>query len=186
VRSPGHLSNAAKPEELERQALAAYRAGNLPAAADGFEAARAAYLTAGDSLKAAEMANNRCVTLVGLDRGQEAVQAVEGTSAVFAAAGDRRRAARALGNLAAALESAGQLERAAATYEAALEGLRAAGDRAGESDTWQALSRLQLRRGDTLGAAASAQSALDTHPRPGVIRRLVRTLTRGAFRLPRW
>ena len=173
-----------KPADLEREALAAYRGGDLASACDGFAAAQAAYQASGDALKAAEMANNLCVALVGLGRGPEAVRAVEGSAAVFAAAGDRVRSARSLGNLASALESAGEPERATAIYEAAIEGLRAAGDRAGESETWQALSRLQLRRGDALGAAASAQAALDTHPKPGPFRRLLRSLSRGALRLP--
>lgn len=172
------------PADLERDALAAYRRGDLAAACEGFSDARSTFQAAGDHRKAAEMANNLCVVLVGLRRGEEAVRAVEGTAAVFAAAGDRVMAAKATGNLAAALESAGKLEQAAAAYEEALEGFRAAGDRASESETWQALSRLQLRRGDTFAAAASAQAALDTSPKPGPFRRLLRKFSRKAFRLP--
>jgi tetratricopeptide (TPR) repeat protein len=165
--------------------MAAYRQGDASAASDGFAAAQSAYRAAGDERKAAEMANNLAVVLVGLGRGEEAVRVVEGTAAVFAAGGDAVMAAKATGNLAAALESVGRLDEAAVAYEHAVEGFHAGGDGASESATWQALSRLQLRRGDALGAAASAQAALETSPKPGPFRRLLRTITDKAFRLPR-
>lgn len=174
-----------QPNELERQAMASYRRGELVPAADGFAAARAAYQAVGEERKAAEMANNACVVLVRLGRGEEAVRVVEGTADVFAAAGDRGMAAKATGNLASALESAGRLDEAQAAYERALDGFREADDPSSLSETWQALSRLQLRRGDAFGAAASAQSALDTGPKPGPFRRLLRTITAKGFRLPR-
>jgi tetratricopeptide (TPR) repeat protein len=171
--------------ELERQAMAAYRRGEKEAAADGFASAMSSYRDGGDTRKAAEMANNLCVVLVDLGRGEEAVRVVEGTAAVFAAAGDAVMAAKATGNLAAALESIGRLEESAAAYERALDGFRSAGDRTSESETWQALSRLQLRRGDPYGAAASAQAALESSPKPGPFRRLLRSLTGRAFRFPK-
>jgi tetratricopeptide (TPR) repeat protein len=165
--------------------MAAYRRGDLTAAESGFAAAQSAYHDVGDKRKAAEMANNRGVALVGLGRGEEAVRVVEGTAAVFAAGGDPVMAAKATGNLAAALEAVGRLDEAGNAYQRALDGFRGAGDRASESETWQALSRLQLRRGDAFGAAASAQSALDTSPRPGPFRRLLRRITAKALRPPR-
>ena len=165
--------------------MTAYRGGDLSAAESGFAAAQSDYQSQGDDHKAAEMANNRGVALVGLGRGEEAVRVVEGTAAVFAASGDQVMAAKATGNLAAALESVGRLEEAGNAYERALDGFRAAGDRASESETWQALSRLQLRRGDAFGAAASAQAALDSSPRPGPFRRLLRHITAKALRPPR-
>jgi tetratricopeptide (TPR) repeat protein len=172
-------------KELEQRGLAAYRRGDLAADSADLEAARLAYASSGDDLKAAEMANNLCVVLVGLGHADEAVSIVQGTEEVFARAGDARRAAQAAGNLAAALEAAGDLERAASAYQRALDGLHAAGDRAAESQTWQAFSRLQLRRGDPLGAAASAQAALDSNPSPGPLRRFLRGVLDRAFRLPR-
>jgi tetratricopeptide (TPR) repeat protein len=165
--------------------MAAYRRGDLQAAREGFDAARAAFLEVGDRRTSAEMANNLCVVLVGLGQGEEAVRVVEGTPSVFAAAGERGMAAKATGNLAAALESAGRLAEATEAYQRALDEFHAVGDRASESDTWQALSRLQLRQGDPLGAAASAQAALDVNPKPGPFRRLLRSITGRGGRLPR-
>jgi tetratricopeptide (TPR) repeat protein len=106
-------------KELEQRGLAAYRRGDLAAASADLEAARLAYASSGDDLKAAEMANNLCVVLVGLGHADEAVSIVQGTEEVFARAGDARRAAQAAGNLAAALEAAGDLERAASAYQRA-------------------------------------------------------------------
>jgi tetratricopeptide (TPR) repeat protein len=163
----------------------AYRRGDLEAARAAFESARAAYQADGNSPRAAEMANNLSVVLVRLGRGAEAVRVVEGTPAVFSAAGDRSLAAKATGNLAAALESVGRLDDASAAYLRALEEFHALGDGASESETWQALSRLQLRQGDALAAAASAQAALDSGPKPGPVRRLIRRLTGKVVSLPR-
>ncbi len=173
------------PADIERSAMTAYRRGELVAASEGYAAARTAYDAAGNAPKAAEMANNLCVVLVALGRAQEAVAAVQGTAETFTQAGDPLNAARAVGNLAAALEAAGELDRAVAAYERAIEGLHAAGDRTGESQTWQALSRLQLRRGDPLTAAASAQAALNANPKPGLVRRFLRGMVNLAYRLPR-
>jgi hypothetical protein len=155
-------------------------AGDLAAADDGFAAAQSAYRIAGDDRKAAEMANNRCVVLVGLGRGEEAVRVVEGTAGVFASGGDPVMAAKAAGNL-AALDGRRLTKRPPPTSGRRFQ----AGDRASESETWQALSRLQLRRGDAFGAAASAQAALDSGPKPGPFRRLLRRITAKAFRFPR-
>lgn len=172
------------PLQLEQDGIAAYRRGDLAQACDLFAAAEAAYQDGGSRLKAAEMANNRCVALIGLHRGTEAVAAVEETPLIFSQAGERSQEALALGNLAAALEAAGDLDRADHTYRRALDLLARTGDRSAESVTWQALSRLQLRRGDPLGAAASAQAALDSHPRPGLVRRILRRLLGRAAGMP--
>jgi len=178
-------SPSGKAADLESRAMTAYRQGDLTAAREGYAAARAAYDAAGDAPKAAEMANNLCVVLVALGRGQEAVAVVQGTPETFSRAGDRLKAARATGNLAAALEAAGELDKAVAAYERAIDGLHTAGDRSGESQTWQALSRLQLGRGDPLAAAASAQAGLNANPKPGLVRRILRGMVNLAYRLPR-
>ncbi len=179
------MMNSRSPADLEQRATAAYRRGELETARQEYEAARQAYLDAGNPPKAAEMANNLCVVLVALGRAREAVAVVQGTEKTFTQAGDPLNAARAAGNLAAALEAAGDLDRAEPAYERAIDGLHSAGDRSGESQTWQALSRLQLRRGDALAAAASAQAALNTNPKPGLVRRFLRGMVNLANRLPR-
>lgn len=173
------------PPGLERAALAAYRKGELEQAAKAFRDAQAGYASSGDRLKAAEMANNLCVTLVSLGRGREALQAVQGTAQVFEALGEPLQAARATGNTAAALAAAGEADRAIAAYQDAIERFQGLGVPDEEADTWQALSRLQLKRGDPLTAATSAQAALDLHPRPGPLRRLARSIIDRAFSLLR-
>lgn len=131
------------------------------------------------------MANNLCVALVGLGRGREALEAVEGTALVFEQAGDPLQAARATGNRAAALAAAGRSGDAIAAYEQAIERFHSIGAREDEAATWQAISRLQLQTGDPFAAAASAQASLDAHPRPGPVRRLVRGVVDRALRLAR-
>jgi tetratricopeptide (TPR) repeat protein len=168
------MAAEADPRALEKRAFKDYRDGDLNAAEAGFRTAQAAYTATGNDSKAAEMANNLCVVLVGLGRPQEALKAIEGTDQVFASAGDRLNAARTIGNRASALEAAGRLDEAADEYQGAIERFRAAGAAAEESSTWQALSKLHMRRGDAISAASAAQAALDTHPSPGPLRRLVR------------
>lgn len=179
------MANETKPAALERAATDAYRRGDLHSAADGFRQARSAFEAQGATLRAAEMANNLCVALIGLGRGREALESVEGTPRLFEQAGDSLQAARATGNRAAALAAVGRSAEAIADYRQAIERFHALGARDDEAATWQALSRLQLQSGDPLAAAASAQASLDAHPRPGPLRRIVRGMVDRALRLTR-
>ncbi|HSR48446.1 MAG TPA: hypothetical protein VLL77_10750 [Anaerolineales bacterium] len=173
------------PNDLESAALAAYRSGDLQRAADGFARSREVYAAGDDVVKAAEMGNNLCVVLLGLDRAREALEAVEGTGQVFEEAGLGLQAARAAGNRAAALAACGRMQPAIDGYQDAIRRFHALGARSEEADTLQALSRLQLQGGDPMAAAATAQVALDVHPSPGPIRRLARSIINRAFGLLR-
>ncbi len=140
--------------ELEQQALAAYAAGELQRAIEGFEQAQRAYQPH-DPAKAAEMANSLSVALLQADRPQEALAAVEHTPEVFADANDRQRQAVATGNLAAAQEACGQLAPAEQHYREAAELFAAAGDEQSRRHTLTALSQLQLKQRRPLEAAAT-------------------------------
>ena len=52
------MNEILSPQQIEKEAKAAYKAGDYAAAAQSFEAARQSYLSADDALMAAEMANN--------------------------------------------------------------------------------------------------------------------------------
>ncbi len=165
-----------EPTHLESRALKAYQDGELGAAAESFAAARAAYEAAGNSTKAAEMANSLSVVQLKLGDAEQALLAVTGTEAVFLEAGDKGRAGQALGNQAAALEAAGRLQAAEQAYRQALELLSAAGDAELIGHTYQALSQLLLRQGKPAEAVYAMQSGLERGPKPGIRNRLLRWL----------
>jgi tetratricopeptide (TPR) repeat protein len=164
------------PEDLSREALAAYESGTYDQAAHGFEAARRAFLDRGDDINAAEAANNLSVVFLQMDRTQDALQVVRGTPEIFSGAGDQHREVMALGNLAAALEACGEFEQAQDTYFEALARLDENNDQETRTYLLQALSRLQLRDGKPFDALTSMQGALDSQPRFSLRTRLLRKL----------
>ncbi len=176
--------NAQTPEEVLAAARRAYQAGEYLAAAQGFAAAAAACQAQGDLLTAAELRNNQSVALLQAGDPQGALQAVEGTPEQFAAAADRRRQALALGNRAAALEALGRLEAAAADYRQAADLLADLDEPELRAATLNALGAVYLKLHRPADAALAAQAALENQPHPSLKQRLLRRLTRLAFRLP--
>jgi tetratricopeptide (TPR) repeat protein len=170
-------------ESLEKEATAAFKAGQLDLAVETFRAARDAYEQDGDDLKAAEMSNNESVTLLKADRPQEALEAVRGTQEVFLAAGDERRAALAWGNIAAALESCGDLASAEDAYRQATALFANLDDDEARAYTHQALSRLQIRQGRAIEAVTTMQAGLETDHRLSLRNRIMRFLLRLPSRL---
>ena len=71
------MSASISAEQLERSAGEPYQAGRWAEAAEGFDAAGDAYVTDGNELKAAEMANNACVAYLRMGNPARALQAVE-------------------------------------------------------------------------------------------------------------
>jgi tetratricopeptide (TPR) repeat protein len=166
------------PSALESQAMAAYRQGRLEEAAQGFAAARQAYLEASDAAKAAEMANDLSVTLLRCNRPQDALEAVRGTEQLFSQLEDRPRAAQAYGNLASALEACGDTAGAERAYRQAISLFGEIGDAENRARTLTAVSRLQLRRGHPLEAVITMQGALEDEPHLSRRQRLLRWLLR--------
>jgi tetratricopeptide (TPR) repeat protein len=170
-------------EDLERQAMTAYQAGEWKRAETSFREAHLAFQREGKPLKSAEMKNNLCVVLLQDDRPQEALKAVEGTWDIFASQGDDLRTAQSYGNLAAAHEACGNLSEAEEAYRQAAELLEKAGAMDDRAQTLTALSRIQLKRGKALQAVASMQSGLDGGQRLGFGKRLLRKILRLPLRL---
>jgi tetratricopeptide (TPR) repeat protein len=170
-------------QDLERQAMTAYEAGNWAQAEIGFHEAHQAFQREGNRLKSAEMSNNLCVVLLQVDRPQEALEAVEGTCDIFAAEGDDLRTAQSYGNLASAREACGDLAGAEEAYRQAAQLLEKAGATDDRAQTLTALSRIQLKRGKALQAVASMQSGLDDSPRLSFGKRILRKILRLPLRL---
>lgn len=162
------MSPQESPQRLVKQAQNAYRSAHYREAAQLFKAAQAAYEQRDDALMAAEMANNASVAYLQAGDGAQALAVVEGTPQVFAAKGDLRRQGMALGNRAAALEALERYDEAEEEYLHAAAVLQEAGEDQLRAQTMQALSALQLRRGQRLQALASMYSGLEEvrHPTP--------------------
>ena len=167
-----------KPDQLIKEGNTAYRRGDFLAAARAFDAASQSYQTLGESLKAAEAANNASVAYLQADDAQASLRVVEATPQLFAEAGDLPRQGMALGNLAAALEANRRLEEAVELYQQSADVLKQAGEDQLRANVMQSLSALQLRTGRQLEALASMSAGLEDikHPNPkqSILKRLLR------------
>jgi len=174
------LNEPGAADRLAEQALEHFRQDQFQTALDEFREARALFTADSMRVRAAEMANNIAVTLIQLNRPQEALEALAGTAAIFAEAGEQRLQAQAIGNEAAVYESLDQTERALELYQRSLRLFDEIDDEEARSYTLQALSRLQLKGGQPFQALDSMQAALDARPRRGLIGRIIK----GLLRLP--
>ena len=155
-----------------------YRRAEYVAAAESFAQAAAAFKREGQPTKAAEMANNQAVTLLQVDRAEEAIKVLNGTAATFEAAGERRLAAQAHGNMGQAFAEAGQTDQARLHYQQAMELFQQLGDKENLQHTAKALSRLQLNQGDAVEALFTMQRGLEQGSSRSLRDRVLRWLLR--------
>jgi tetratricopeptide (TPR) repeat protein len=170
------MPEALSPQQIVKEAQAAYRRGDYAAAAQSYEAARQSYLLAGDEVMAAEMSNNVSVALLQDGNPEGSLQAVEGTAAIFAAAGDQKRQAMALGNQAAALEDLNRVDEAEQLYWQAAEILKNINETDLRLSVMQSISALQLRTGRQMQAVATMQAGVAGIEKPSLTQRLLKTL----------
>ena len=163
-------------EAIHRQALQAYRDGDLAQAEENLRLARSKFLEAEDPLQAAEMGNNLSVILLQLSRPEDARLAVEGTPEIFERASDWLRAAQAHGNLASALEACGRDSQAESHYLRSLDLFRQLEDGEAAALVLQQLSRLRLKQGQPLDALSAMQASLEATPKRGLRNRLLRRM----------
>jgi len=148
------------PQQLESEGKNYYHNKEYQAAAKTFIAAAKGYAATGDVLKAAEMANNQSVAWLQAKKPQLAWDAVTDTVEIFEKTGDENHQAMALGNRAAASEALKQFELAVTDYEAAANIFEKLGENDLRLNTLQALSALQLRRGNSLEAISAMQAGV--------------------------
>ena len=125
---------------------------------------------------AAEMANNRSVTLMQSGLAAEALEAVGNSADIFQQAGDQKQQALALGNQAAALADLGQKEQAETTYWESAKILAEIGEQDLRASVLQSISRLQMRNGRYLEAVASMESGLEQVEKPSLSQRFLKKL----------
>lgn len=164
--------------ELNQKGMAAFGQENFEAAVQYFQQAADAHQKAGAELDAAEALNNLSVALVKLNRGTEALKAVEGTEAIFDAANDLKRKAMAMGNEAAALEILGKTDQAIALYEKAARLLHELGEDEMKTIVLQTLSEIKLRQGKISSTAMDAVDALISNPKPTLKQKILKFFLR--------
>jgi tetratricopeptide (TPR) repeat protein len=164
------------PAQLNQEAKTAYDREEYEQAARTYDAAERGFAAAGDTLNAAEMANNRSVSLLQAGDAQGALDAVGNTSEIFAEAKDTKRQAMALGNKAAALAELGQREEAEKLYWECARLLKEIGETDLRSSVLQAISRLQMRSGRVMEAVASMQSGLEQVEKPSWTQKLLKKI----------
>lgn len=171
------------PDQLAQEGKDAYQAGEVLRAADLFNAAAEGYSAQGDTLMAAEMANNRGVALLQANEAQAALDAVSGTDKVFEEVGDRLRLAMALGNQGAALDALKRLDEAERAYLRSAELLKELGEHDLRAPVMKSLSALQMRTGRQLEALATMQAGVEGMERPNLRQRILKKLLRIPFKL---
>jgi len=170
------------PQQLADEGQAEYSKGEYLSAARLFKAAADGFLAAGDELVAAEMANNCSVAFLKGGNAEAAFEAVMGTEIVFANKGDTLRQAMAIGNQAAALEKLKRVNEALAAYEKSAELLKEAGEFELRAYVLQAISSLQLQKGQYLEAYAKMLDGVMGLDKPNLKQRLLKSLMQVPFK----
>jgi tetratricopeptide (TPR) repeat protein len=158
------------------QAKTAYEAEDYEEAARWYEQAANQCTARGDLVQAAEMSNNRSVSLLRANNPQAALQASQGTELVFAKAGDARRQAMALGNQASALEGLKKDDEALQLYRRSNEILKELNDHELRIYILQSMSGLHLRHRRYLEAMAAMHAALEIKPHLSLRERFLKKL----------
>lgn len=166
------------PAALADEARRAYERREYDRAAGLFQRAGQILAEAGDSLLAAEMNNNRSVSLLQAGKAKDALQAALGTDQVFAAAADTRRQAMALGNQAAALEALGRADEALETYARSAVLFEQAGEGDMQAMVKKSMAAIQLKRGRVVDSAFNMVGSVEAKRRPSLFERILRFLLR--------
>ena len=170
------MTESDKAAEAVLEAQQAYELEEYLRAAEHFQAAQRSYQETGEETLAAEMANNRSVSLLQAGMAQEALVAVGDTPAWFDAQGDRKRYAMALGNKAAALAALDQKAEAEKIYWEAAQVLDQMGEKDLRASVLNSISRLQMGEGRYMEAIASMESGLEQVEKPSFTQRMLKRL----------
>ena len=170
------MTDIPSPSEIAKQAKQTYQAGDYPQAARGFSEAVSAYASAGDSLMAAEMQNNRSVVLLLAGDPRAALEAVAGTGKLFEDAQDFRRQGMALTNQASALEALKRWNEAIDCYKRGGDALEKAHESDMRAQVLQLLSVLYLRRFKFYDSVITLQTGLAGVTNPTFKQRLMKKI----------
>lgn len=173
------------PQQLADEGQAEYSKGKYLSAAKLFKAAADGYLSTGDELQAAEMANNCSVAYLRGGNAESALGAIGETDKVFESKGDTLRQAMALGNKAAALDGLKQLDNAIVVYGRSAELLQQLGESELRAYVLQSISSIQLRRGQYLEAYGTMGEGVMGLDKPNLKQKLLKSLMQLPFKFIR-
>jgi len=177
--------NIVDAKQLAEEGQAAYKKGEYLSAAQLFKAAADGYLSEGNELEAAEMANNCSVAYLKGRDAESALQIAMNTDQVFAARGDRLRQALAIGNQGAAWEGLRQLDKAVAAYTQCAELLEQVGESELRALVMQSLSAIQLRKGQYMEAYATMGQGVMGIKNPNLTQKILKSLMKLPFKFIR-
>ena len=166
-------------KQIKEDGLKLYREARYEEAAAKFVEAQQAFVTAGDPKEAAECINNRGVCWRQAAKFDEAIAAFEEARAAFQALHDAMGEGQVLGNLAALAESKGEVKPALELYQQAADIFEKLDAQAYAKDTYIAMSKLQLKQRDFMGAIASFDVGLAQLDNPNLMERMARKILGG-------
>ena len=161
---------------LAEEGKSLYQAKRYLPAAESFSKAATEYDALGDVLLGAEMRNNQCVSLLLAKKPRQAVEAVQGTSALFLEAGQMKKAGMALANEATALQDLGEKKSALELFTQAAELFQAANEEDLYLQAMQSVSGLKLKSRNLVGAIFSMQKGIDGVEKPTWKQKLLKNL----------
>jgi tetratricopeptide (TPR) repeat protein len=165
-------------KKLTEDGKLAFEAGNYESALRTFESVADGYAALNDEANAAEMKNNVSVTLLKLDKAQEALDACLGTEAVFEKIHDLKRQGMAIGNQASALEALKRFDEALAAYERSAQIFGDAGEGDLRSMVLKSAAAIKLKRGKVTDSAFKMIGSLEAKDKPSLFDRILRSLLR--------
>jgi tetratricopeptide (TPR) repeat protein len=168
------------PQQLADEGQAEYNRAQYLEAALHFKAASEGFLSSGEEVSAAEMANNCSVAYLKGGNAELALDAVMGTDVIFAQHGETLRQAMAFGNQAAALEGLNQLDKAVSLYNQSAELLKELGEAELRAYVLQSVSAIQLRQGQFLEAYTTMGVGVMGLDKPNLSQKILKSL----FQLP--
>ena len=166
-------------KQIKEEGLRLYRDARYADAAAKFAEAQQAFTAAGDPKEAAECINNRGVSWRQAAQFDEAAAAFEEARAAFQALQDSLGEGQVIGNLAALAESKGEVKPALELYQQAVDILEKLDAQTYIKDTYTAMSRLQLKQRDFMGAIASFDAGLEQLDKPNLVERVARKILGG-------
>jgi tetratricopeptide (TPR) repeat protein len=170
-------------QQIIKEAEEAFKTDEYHLAAKKYDLASEAFAAQGDTGMAAEMANNRSVSLLKAGDFNAAYQAALNTDQVFLSIGDVRRQAIALSNQASALENLKKVDQAIELYQKSAALLKEINEREMRAYVLKSISYLQFRHRKPFDAMATMKAALDSQTRLSLRERLLKTLLGIVFRL---
>lgn len=167
-----------EPKEVADQGKRAFQEKKFERAAELFDQAAQGFSLGRDGLMAAEMQNNKSVSLLQAGKAKDALDAVGSTDEIFAGAKDIKREAMALGNQAAALDALHRYDEAIKKYERSAELFAEAKDGDMRAMVLKSAAAIKLKTGKVADSALKMIGSLEAKDNPSIFERIMRFILR--------